>query len=122
MTEQELIFLSFLVWSLLSSIYHTKAFYDRFLNAVEAKGGSSWLVQNLNQKDVVPWNHPLDSLIVGIRQIGLSHWKSEECLALENELVAWKQNGLSEREGTSLWFILLSFFLSFLLSFSPYGY
>jgi len=68
-------------------------------------GGSSWLVQNLNLKNVIPWNHLLDSLIVGISQIRLSCWKSEECYAIESELLAWKQQGFSEREGTSVPFL-----------------
>lgn len=73
---------------------------SRFLNALEAMGGSSWLVQNINSKNVVPWNHPLGSLIIGIRQIGLSGWKYEECFAIESELLAWQQKGFSEREGS----------------------
>lgn len=73
---------------------------SRFVNAAEAKGGSSWLVQDLVANNVVPWNHPIGSLVIGIHQIGLSGWKSEECFAIENELLTWKQKGFSEREGT----------------------
>ncbi|KAF9603463.1 hypothetical protein IFM89_036266 [Coptis chinensis] len=33
------------------------------------------------------------------RQLGLSGWKLEECTAIENELLVWKQKCLTEREG-----------------------
>ncbi|KAF6135273.1 hypothetical protein GIB67_021635 [Kingdonia uniflora] len=68
-----------------------------FLNAVEAMGGSSWLAQNAGSTN---WNDPLDALAVGICQLGLSGWKTRECKAIESELLAWKQKGLSEREGS----------------------
>ncbi|KAF9622531.1 hypothetical protein IFM89_031935 [Coptis chinensis] len=32
-------------------------------------------------------------------QLGLSGWKLEECTAIENELLVWKQKCLTEREG-----------------------
>ncbi|XP_010244064.1 PREDICTED: phosphoglucan, water dikinase, chloroplastic isoform X2 [Nelumbo nucifera] len=73
---------------------------SRFLNALEAMGGSSWLAQSAGSKNVSSWNDPLYALVVGIRQLGLSGWKPEECIAIENELSAWKQKGLSEREGS----------------------
>ncbi|XP_038989785.1 phosphoglucan, water dikinase, chloroplastic isoform X2 [Phoenix dactylifera] len=72
---------------------------SRFLNALEALGGSSWLAQNVGSKNISPWNHPLGALIIGIRQVGLSGWKSEECTAIESEFFSWLQKGLHEREG-----------------------
>ncbi|KAF9610095.1 hypothetical protein IFM89_019935 [Coptis chinensis] len=73
---------------------------SRFLNALEAMGGLSWLAQNAGPVNASSWNDPLDALAVGIRQLGLSGWKLEECTAIENELLAWKQKGLTEREGS----------------------
>ncbi|KAL5711600.1 phosphoglucan, water dikinase [Ranunculus cassubicifolius] len=73
---------------------------SRFLNALDALGGSSWLAQNVGSMDASSWNDPLDALTVGIRQLGLSGWKQEECIAIENELLAWKQKGLTEKEGS----------------------
>lgn len=74
---------------------------DRFLNALEAVGGSSWLAQNAGSNNVSSWNDSLHALVIGIRQLGLSGWKPKECIAIESEVLAWQQKGLSEREGTS---------------------
>lgn len=73
---------------------------SRFLNALEAMGGSSMLAQNVNSKNIVSWNHPLDALVIGIHQVGLSGWKSLECFAIESELLAWQKKGFFEREGS----------------------
>ncbi|XP_042489623.1 phosphoglucan, water dikinase, chloroplastic-like isoform X2 [Macadamia integrifolia] len=73
---------------------------SRFLNALEAMGGSSWLSQNAGSKNVSSWGDPLHAFIVGIRQLGLSGWKPKECNAIESELFAWQQKGLIEREGS----------------------
>lgn len=72
----------------------------RFLNALEAMGGANWLAANVKSKNVGSWNDPLGALIVGIHQLRLSGWKSEECAAIENELLVWKDKGLTEREGS----------------------
>ncbi|KAJ4968179.1 hypothetical protein NE237_014880 [Protea cynaroides] len=72
---------------------------SRFLNALEAMGGSSWLAQRAESKNVSSWGDPLHAFIVGIRQLGLSGCKPKECNAIESELLAWQQKGLSEREG-----------------------
>lgn len=72
---------------------------NRFLNALEAMGGSSWLAHNTGPKDISCWNEPLSALIIAIRQVGLSGWKSEECDAIQNELLAWQQKGYSETQG-----------------------
>ncbi|KAJ6814220.1 phosphoglucan, water dikinase, chloroplastic-like [Iris pallida] len=73
---------------------------SRYLNALEAAGGSSVLAQNVNSKNIVSWKHPLDALLIGIRHVGLSGWKSVECFAIESELLAWQLKGFSEREGS----------------------
>ncbi|KAF9587501.1 hypothetical protein IFM89_003519 [Coptis chinensis] len=73
---------------------------NRFLNALEAMGGLSWLAQNAGFVNISSWNDPLDALAIGIRQLGLSGWKLEECTTIENELLAWKQKCLTEREGS----------------------
>lgn len=62
-------------------------------------GGSSLLAHNADSRSIGPWNSPLGALIAGIRQVGLSGWRKEECVAIGNEILAWKLQGLSEREG-----------------------
>lgn len=62
-------------------------------------GGSSWLAHNARTKNIDSWNHALSALTTGIRQLGLSGWKVEECNAIESEIHAWKQMGVSDREG-----------------------
>ncbi|GAB4844035.1 Phosphoglucan, water dikinase, chloroplastic [Ancistrocladus abbreviatus] len=79
---------------------------SRFLNVLEAVGGSSWLAENVESKIVTNWNDSFDALIIGIHQLGLSGWKPEECAAIGNELGAWKDKGLSEKgseEGKRIW-------------------
>lgn len=73
---------------------------SRFLNALEAVGGAQQLKENAESKNVSSWNDPLGALFIGISQLGLSGWKPEECTAIGNELLAWKEKGLSEREGS----------------------
>lgn len=73
---------------------------SRFLNALEAAGGASWLAENVKSKNVSSWSDPIGALIVGIRQLGLSGWKPEECIAIGNELLAWQERGLLEKEGS----------------------
>ncbi|KAL9232718.1 hypothetical protein vseg_007793 [Gypsophila vaccaria] len=73
---------------------------SRFLNTLENLGGASWLADSAESLNVASWNQPLDALAVGIRQLGLSGWKSEECSAIAYELLAWKDKGLSESEGS----------------------
>ncbi|KAJ4954682.1 hypothetical protein NE237_011465 [Protea cynaroides] len=84
---------------------------SRFFNALEAMGGSSWLAQSAGSKNVNSWSDSVHALVVGIRQLGLSRWKPKECNAIESELLAWLQRGLSEREGiedgTIIWALRL---------------
>uniref|UniRef100_A0A803LZL4 CBM20 domain-containing protein n=1 Tax=Chenopodium quinoa TaxID=63459 RepID=A0A803LZL4_CHEQI len=72
---------------------------SRFLNALDSLGGAKWLAESVESKNVTSWNEPLDALAIGIRQLGLSGWKSEECIAIGNELFVWKDKGLPESEG-----------------------
>lgn len=72
---------------------------SRFLNAVEASGGAHWLADNAESRNISSWNDCLAALIIGIRQLGLSGWKPNECYAIGNELLAWKERGLLEKEG-----------------------
>ncbi|KAL8162946.1 hypothetical protein V2J09_014435 [Rumex salicifolius] len=72
---------------------------SRFLNELEALGGADWLLEGVELRNISSWNEPLDTLIAGIGQMGLSGWKPEECSAIGNELLAWKIKGLSENEG-----------------------
>lgn len=71
----------------------------RYLNALENEGGAGWLAENVKSKNVSSWNDPLGVLIMGVRQLGLSGWKPEECNAIGNELLSWQEKGLFEREG-----------------------
>jgi phosphoglucan,water dikinase len=73
---------------------------SRFLNAIESSGGARWLAENVNKKNVSIWNDPIETLVIGVRQLGLSGWKPEECSAIGNELFAWKNKGLLAKEGS----------------------
>ncbi|KAI7741630.1 hypothetical protein M8C21_017639 [Ambrosia artemisiifolia] len=73
---------------------------SRYLNALDAAGGAQYLAEKVNLKTVNSWNDPIGALVVGIRQLGLSGWKLEECKAIENELLAWQEKGLVEKEGS----------------------
>ncbi|KAJ4887966.1 hypothetical protein Rs2_27714 [Raphanus sativus] len=72
---------------------------SRFLNALETMGGAVQLAKDVESKDVSSWNDPLDALVLGVHQVGLSGWKQEECLAIGNELLAWRERDLLEKEG-----------------------
>ncbi|GFP87620.1 phosphoglucan water dikinase chloroplastic [Phtheirospermum japonicum] len=73
---------------------------SRFLNALEAIGGAHWLAKNAEQKNVNSWDDALEALVVGVRQLGLSGWKPEECRVIGKELLAWQERGLLETEGS----------------------
>ncbi|GMY32182.1 phosphoglucan, water dikinase, chloroplastic [Fagus crenata] len=73
---------------------------SRFLNVLEAVGGAHWLAKSVEARNIHSWNDPLGALVVGIHQLGLSGWKPEESAAIENELLAWRERGLSEMEGS----------------------
>ncbi|KAG5252100.1 phosphoglucan, water dikinase [Salix suchowensis] len=73
---------------------------SRFLNALEAVGGAKWLADNVESKNISSWNDLLGALIVGVRQLGLSGWRPEECAAIGTELLAWQEKGLFEKEGS----------------------
>lgn len=73
---------------------------SRFLNALEAVGGTSWLTENVERKNVFSWSNPIGALVIGIHQVVLSGWNLEECRAIGNELLAWQERGLLETEGS----------------------
>lgn len=73
---------------------------SRFVNALETKGGAHWLAENVELKSISSWNDPLGILVVGIHHLGFSGWKPEECAAIGNELFAWQEKGLLEKEGS----------------------
>lgn len=62
-------------------------------------GGAVKLAKDVESRNVVSWNDPLDALVLGVHQVGLSGWKQEECLAIGNELLAWRDRDLLEKEG-----------------------
>ncbi|ESQ32164.1 hypothetical protein EUTSA_v10003634mg [Eutrema salsugineum] len=72
---------------------------SRFLNALETIGGAVQLAKDVESGNVASWNDPLDALVLGVHQVGLSGWKKEECLAIGNELLAWRERDLLEKEG-----------------------
>uniref|UniRef100_A0ACD6A9N6 Uncharacterized protein n=1 Tax=Avena sativa TaxID=4498 RepID=A0ACD6A9N6_AVESA len=72
---------------------------SRYINGLEALGGSASLAQCV-ARDTSVWDDTLDALIIGINQVSFSGWKPEECIAIGNELLSWKQKGLSESEGS----------------------
>nr|GMD68042.1 phosphoglucan, water dikinase, chloroplastic [Ipomoea batatas] len=74
---------------------------SRFINSLENLGGAQWLMENVDPKNVSKWNNPIVGLMVGIHQLGFSGWKSEECEAIGNELLCWKQRGFLDMEGDS---------------------
>ncbi|KAL3634731.1 Phosphoglucan, water dikinase, chloroplastic [Castilleja foliolosa] len=73
---------------------------SRFLNTLEVIGGAHWLAKNAEQKNVNSWDDALGALVVGVRQLGLSGWKPEECRVIGKELLAWQERGLLETEGS----------------------
>lgn len=83
---------------------------SRYINALEALGGSASLAQGVARNTSI-WDDALDALIIGINQVSFSGWKPEECVAIRNELLSWKQKGLSESEvsedGTYIWALRL---------------
>ena len=39
------------------------------------------------------WALPLGAVVLGVRHMGLSGWQAAECMAIENELTAWQEQG-----------------------------
>ncbi|KAJ1269216.1 hypothetical protein BS78_07G193500 [Paspalum vaginatum] len=72
---------------------------SRYINALEALGGSTSLAEGLPRNTSI-WDDALDALVMGINQVSFSGWKPEECIAIGNELLSWKQKGLSGTEGS----------------------
>jgi phosphoglucan,water dikinase len=57
------------------------------------------LAQEACSKKVESWNHPFGAIVLGIRNVGLSGFKQQECMAIENEIIAWQSAGMFEKEG-----------------------
>jgi hypothetical protein len=75
-------------------------YHNRYINALEALGGPASLAQGLDRdRNTSIWGDALEALAIGINQVSFSGWKPEECIAIGNELLSWKQKGLSETEG-----------------------
>lgn len=79
-------------------LFSLLCYLNRYINALEALGGSASLAQGLD-RNISIWDDALDALAIGINQVSFSGWKPEECIAIGNELLSWKQKGLSETEG-----------------------
>ncbi|EEC69133.1 hypothetical protein OsI_38056 [Oryza sativa Indica Group] len=71
---------------------------SRFINTLEALGGSASLAKDVARNTTL-WDTTLDALVIGINQVSFSGWKTDECIAIGNEILSWKQKGLSESEG-----------------------
>ncbi|KAJ7532987.1 hypothetical protein O6H91_13G028200 [Diphasiastrum complanatum] len=71
---------------------------SRFINALNMAGGATWLAEELRTMKIEKWRHSLAATVLGIRQLGLSDWHQEECMALENELMAWQAAGITGSE------------------------
>ncbi len=54
-----------------------------------AQGGAEGLAGQTDNA----WDLPLGAVVLGVRHMGLSGWQGPECMALENELTAWQQQG-----------------------------
>ncbi|CAM0912375.1 unnamed protein product [Alopecurus aequalis] len=77
---------------------------SRYINGLEALGGSASLAQCV-ARDTSVWDNTLDALIIGINQVSFSGWKPEECIAIGNELLSWKQKG--SEDGKYIWALRL---------------
>ncbi|KAF0889128.1 hypothetical protein E2562_022141 [Oryza meyeriana var. granulata] len=71
---------------------------SRYINTFEALGGSDLLAKDVASNTII-WDTTLDALVIGINQVSFSGWKTDECIAIGNELLSWKQKGLFESEG-----------------------
>eukprot|EP00850_Spirogloea_muscicola_P003513 SM000014S00301 [mRNA] locus=s14:501177:507786:- [translate_table: standard] len=68
---------------------------SRFLNAMEEEGGAAWLAEDVAGSNAARFAAPLGATVLGVRQLGLSGWQQAECVAVENELMAWQQAGVA---------------------------
>ncbi|MCO5613028.1 hypothetical protein L7F22_067302 [Adiantum nelumboides] len=81
---------------------------SRFCNIIDVMGGSIMLENQAKSKNVTDWNHPLGAIVLGIRHLGLSGWQPGECMAIENEIMAWQSAGMVEKEdGVRIWALRL---------------
>lgn len=70
---------------------------SRYINSIEDKGGVKYLEEGNDSR----WALPLGALVLSIRHIGLSGYKERECMAIENELMAWQEAGGMEHQDES---------------------
>ncbi|KAH7438540.1 hypothetical protein KP509_04G019300 [Ceratopteris richardii] len=81
---------------------------SRFCNVIDSMGGSEMLVNQAKSRSVNDWNHPLGAVVLGIRHLGLSGWQQGECMAIENEVMAWQSAGIIEKQdGMKVWALRL---------------
>ena len=62
---------------------------SRIINAFDNKGGASWLAGEVKNGNVGQWTPALTCLAMGVHQLGLSGLHLVECIAIQNELLAW---------------------------------
>lgn len=74
----------------------------RFINTLGTEGGASGLVSEAKSGNVAAWNHSLDAIVLGIRQLRLSRFQPAECLAIENELLMWQTSGVPQVAGVHI--------------------
>ncbi|DBA93500.1 hypothetical protein WJX82_005630 [Trebouxia sp. C0006] len=72
--------------------------FSSFLNQLNDKGGAEGLAGQADNA----WDLPLGAVVLGVRHMGLSGWQGPECMALENELTAWQQQGDFKSTETAL--------------------
>ncbi|KAI8466100.1 MAG: pyruvate phosphate dikinase [Monoraphidium minutum] len=72
---------------------------SRFINALEGQGGAGALASTRSD---IAWSHPLAMLLLGVRNLGLGGWMPGECMALENEITAWQQDGSFDERDNAL--------------------
>ena len=63
----------------------------RFQNILEGGEGGSDGLAGAHEN---AWALPVGMLVLALRHMGLSGWKSAECAALDEELSAWQNAGL----------------------------
>ena len=54
------------------------------------------------------WALPLGAVVLGVRHMGLSGWQASECMAIENELTAWQDQGDFKSQEPALRFLHLA--------------
>lgn len=63
--------------------------FSRLVNAFENAGGVEWFVGMVRDGKIGQWTPALTSLAMGAQQLGFSGLHNAECIAINNELLAW---------------------------------